>query len=113
MLFICSQNKWRSPSAEALFAQVNGVSESFGAALHPANRADATTTLNILVGRGAGTEWHRDANPVSSLLFATSLQPDNGGEFQFRPSDGQLCEIRPRAGVFSASTDHANIMSPT
>ncbi len=25
MLFICSQNKWRSPTAEAVFAQVDGV----------------------------------------------------------------------------------------
>lgn len=75
-------------------------SESFDAALYPANRLDATTTLNILEGRGAGNEWHRDANPVSGLFFATTLLPGEGGELQFRSSDGRFCEIRPGAGVF-------------
>jgi hypothetical protein len=78
----------------------NFASESFGTALYPANRLDATTTLNILEGRGAGNEWHRDANPVSGLFFATSLEPGEGGELQFRSSDGRFCEIRPRAGLF-------------
>jgi hypothetical protein len=75
-------------------------SQSFGVELYPANRLDATTTLNILEGRGAGNEWHRDSNPVSGLFFATSLEPGDGGELQFRSSDGRFCEIRPSAGVF-------------
>ncbi len=84
-------------------------SEHFGATLYPANRLDATTTLNILEGRGAGNEWHNDANPVSGLFFATSLNEGDGGELQFRSSDGQFAEIRPRAGLFvcfNGSCDH-------
>lgn len=84
-------------------------SDSFGTALYPSNRLDATTTLNILEGCGAGNEWHRDANPVSGLFFATSLQPSDGGELQLRASDGRFCEIRPRAGVFvcfNGTCDH-------
>lgn len=75
-------------------------SASFGVPLFPANRLDATTTLNILFGRGAGNVWHRDANPVSGLLFATSLNHGDGGELQFRTLDGRQYEIRPRAGIF-------------
>jgi hypothetical protein len=75
-------------------------SERFGAALYPANRLDATTTLNVLEGRGAGNEWHRDTNPVSGLFFATSLAPGDGGALQFRSPDGQFSEIRPYAGLF-------------
>ena len=96
----------------------NFASESFGTTLYPANRLDATTTLNILEGRGAGNDWHRDANPVSGLFFATSLEPDEGGELQFRSSDGRFCEIRPRAGVFvcfDGSCEHqvAPLQTPT
>lgn len=84
-------------------------SAKFGVPLYPANRLDATTTLNILAGPGAGNDWHRDANPVSGLFFATSLSHGDGGELQFRSLDGQFCEIRPRAGhfiCFEGSCDH-------
>jgi 2OG-Fe(II) oxygenase superfamily len=84
-------------------------SAKFGVPLYPANRLDATTTLNILAGPGARNEWHRDANPVSGLFYATSLAEGDGGELQFRSPDGQLCEVRPRAGhfvCFEGSCDH-------
>lgn len=74
--------------------------ENFGFKLYPSNRLDATITLNILRGSGAGNIWHTDANPVSGLFFATTLSADEGGELQFRSSDGRFCEIRPRAGTF-------------
>jgi predicted protein tyrosine phosphatase len=41
MLFICSQNKWRSPTAEAVFAHVNGVD-----ALSAGTNHDAETPLS-------------------------------------------------------------------
>ena len=41
ILFICSQNKWRSPTAEAVFAQVEGV-----AALSAGTNHDAETPLS-------------------------------------------------------------------
>lgn len=75
-------------------------SDSFDVPLFPSNRLDATITLNILEGRGAANIWHRDANPVSGLFFATSLAEDDGGELQFRSSDGRFAEICPRAGLF-------------
>jgi 2OG-Fe(II) oxygenase superfamily len=84
-------------------------SVKFGIPLYPANRLDATTTLNILAGPGARNEWHQDANPVSGLFFATSLAHGDGGELQFRSLNGQLCEFRPRAGrfiCFEGSCEH-------
>lgn len=41
ILFICSQNKWRSPTAEAVFAQVEGVE-----ALSAGTNHDAETPLS-------------------------------------------------------------------
>lgn len=41
ILFICSQNKWRSPTAEAVFAQVEGVD-----ALSAGTNHDAETPLS-------------------------------------------------------------------
>lgn len=75
-------------------------STNFGVPLYPANRLDATTTLNILSGHGAGHDWHQDANPVSGLFFATALEKGQGGALQFRSPDGELREVRPRAGLF-------------
>jgi hypothetical protein len=61
----------------------------------PANRLDATITLNLLEGRSATNVWYRDANPVSDLFFANSR-----GALRFRSDDGLLAKIRPRAGLF-------------
>lgn len=76
-------------------------SDWFGSALVAAERLSATLTLNILAGRGARNDWHCDGNPVTGLLFATSLEvPGDGGTLEFRAVDGRHCMVAPRAGMF-------------
>ena len=104
---IREQIKWLWQFYHGAFKQFAG--DSFGFELYPSKRLDATITLNILDGCGAGNIWHNDANPVSGLFFASTLAEDEGGELQFRSSDGRFCEIRPRAGnfvCFDGSCEH-------
>lgn len=75
-------------------------SESFGRPLFPSNRLESTTSLNILSGAGATNDWHRDANPVTGVLFATTLSEVEGGCLEFREADGRTCALQPRAGTF-------------
>lgn len=75
-------------------------SERFGRLLYPANRLKATLTLNVLTGRGANNNWHRDMNPVTGLLYATSFEEGEGGELWIYDEVDDLAVIRPRAGTF-------------
>lgn len=77
-------------------------SERYGRTLFPANRLSATVSLNILAGRGAGHGWHTDMNPVTGILFATTLGEGEGGVLEFRAPDGRTASLRPHAGLFLA-----------
>lgn len=75
-------------------------STSFGQPLFPANRRSATTTLNRLSGLGAGNDWHRDANPVTGVFYASSLSAAEGGQLEVRGEDGAVEALAVRAGTF-------------
>ncbi len=75
-------------------------SERFGQRLFPANRRSATITLNRLTGLGAGNDWHRDANPVTGVFYATSLSAGEGGQLQVRSEQGVVEELVVSAGTF-------------
>ncbi|MEZ0244053.1 MAG: 2OG-Fe(II) oxygenase [Sphingomonas sp.] len=76
------------------------VSRSFGRPCYPANRISLSMTLNILQGQGTETGWHHDTNPVTGLLFATTMVEGQGGELEFRHPDHGIAQLRPSAGVF-------------
>jgi hypothetical protein len=66
---------------------------------------DPRAGLNINTTRRATRyEWHVDSNPLTGLLFATTLPPEAGGQLVFRPDPatrpGEDWEvtISPRAG---------------
>jgi 2OG-Fe(II) oxygenase superfamily len=75
-------------------------SESFGQPLFPSNRRSATITLNRLTGLGAGNDWHRDANPVTGVFYATSLGASEGGQLEVRGEDGAVHAMPVSAGTF-------------
>lgn len=71
-----------------------------GFPLFPANRLRAGITLNILSGIGAWSDWHRDMNQVTGLLFATAGGPDGAGDLLFRDGAGREARLVPRPGLF-------------
>lgn len=79
-------------------------SERYGRPMYAANRLTATVSLNVLAGVGAHNGWHSDMNPVTGILFATTLAEGEGGELHFRAAEGRTAAFRPRAGTFLAFT---------
>jgi hypothetical protein len=68
--------------------------------------SDIRAGVNInATPRGARYEWHVDSNPMTGLLFATTHEPEDGGQLVFRPDpvarpheDWEL-QVSPRAGT--------------
>ena len=77
------------------------VTQSAGRPVFPANRVSSAMTLNILTGSGADQDWHTDATAMTGVFFATSMAEGEGGELEFRHPDGEVTQLRPRAGVFT------------
>jgi hypothetical protein len=75
------------------------VGQSLGRPAFAANRISSAITLNILEGKGAGHDWHTDANAVTGVFFASTMDGD-GGELEFRHPDRDIAQLRPRAGTF-------------
>jgi hypothetical protein len=68
--------------------------------------ADLVSSVNINCQRCSERyEWHVDSNPLTGLLFAATLEPEDGGELVFRPdpassmNDDWELRIRPTAGT--------------
>ena len=74
--------------------------QAVGFPLFAANRLRAGITLNILSGAGAWSDWHRDMNQVTGLLFATAGDPDGAGDLLFRDGAGREVRLVPRPGLF-------------
>ncbi|MCW3848211.1 2OG-Fe(II) oxygenase [Sphingomonas sp. LB-2] len=77
------------------------VAQSAGRPVFPANRISSAMTLNILTGAGAEQDWHTDATAMTGVFFATTMAEGEGGELEFRSADGEIAQLRPRAGVFA------------
>lgn len=75
-------------------------SAAFGQPLFPANRRSATITLNRLAGSGATNGWHRDANPVTGVFYASTLNATQGGRLELRGDDGAVTSQAVQAGSF-------------
>ncbi len=75
-------------------------SQAFNQPLFPANRRSATITLNRLAGSGATNGWHRDANPVTGVFYASTLSAEEGGQLELRGDDGAMTSQEVRAGSF-------------
>jgi len=71
-----------------------------GFPLFAANRLRASITLNILSGAGAWSDWHKDMNQVTGLLFVTVSDPDGAGDLLFRDGAGREARLVPRPGLF-------------
>ena len=80
-------------------AMVEWVRQLTGASsVAPSEHLRSAININCLAEAGQRYRWHRDAVPYTALLFLTSLQASDGGEFLIRPADGGLLRIRPAAG---------------
>lgn len=61
----------------------------------------SSVNINLLRGLDARYERHVDSNPVTGILFVTTLLPTDGGELVFE-GQSRNTVILPRAGVFIA-----------
>lgn len=74
---------------------------SFERSLFPANRLESAVNINHLAGKKARYEWHVDTNPVTGLLFVSTLGIGDGGSLVFRNTRTRTNRIvRPKAGLF-------------
>lgn len=60
-----------------------------------------SVNINVLSGIGNRYERHVDSNPVTGLLYASTLREDDGGALIFEHSSGSDI-LYPRAGLFLA-----------
>jgi hypothetical protein len=74
-------------------------SDFAGKSVSLAQDSQSAVNINSLEGQGARYERHVDSNPVTGILFATTLTSDEGGELVFESSPDELV-IRPEAGMF-------------
>jgi hypothetical protein len=70
-----------------------------GSAVTIAEDLRSSININLLEGCGARYERHVDSNPVTGILFPTTLGDGDGGELVFECSPFPLV-IRPQAGFF-------------
>jgi hypothetical protein len=59
----------------------------------------SSVNINLLEGRNARYERHVDSNPVTGILFPTTVSDHDGGELIFECAPKPLV-IRPEAGTF-------------
>lgn len=74
-------------------------SNAFGTALYKCNRVDDSININSVSGISGRYEWHLDTNPVTGLLFAETLEEEEGGALVFRKF-GEEFRIQPKRGMF-------------
>lgn len=80
---------------------VSLVSEMFGKRIYPANDLISSVNINCLRGVGSEYEVHVDSNPVTGLLFLSTLDQKMGGELVFEKHPFSL-SINPVSGIFIA-----------
>jgi hypothetical protein len=76
-------------------------SDIAGQKLFPANDITSAININRITGIGGRYEWHVDSNPVTGVLFASTLHPGDGGELHFASEHFQRL-IVPQRGLFFA-----------
>ena len=74
-------------------------SRAFGTALFKCNGVDDSININLVRGVSGRYEWHLDTNPVTGLLFAETLDSDEGGALVFRKFEEEY-RIQPKRGMF-------------
>lgn len=70
-----------------------------GRAITIANDLQSSVNINLLRGIHARYERHVDSNPVTGILFASTLHPADGGELIFEGANHDTT-ILPRTGIF-------------
>ena len=73
-------------------------SSFYGTELATARDRRAGINLNSVRGMGSRYEWHRDTNPCTGLLFATTHEREDGGDLVF-VDDAIDLHIWPRSGT--------------
>jgi hypothetical protein len=73
--------------------------KNFGKRLHIAQDLRSAVNLNIIEGRGRRYEWHVDSNPVTGLLFLSTLDERDGGALLFKQHSEEI-RIYPKLGMF-------------
>lgn len=88
-------------------------SMSFGKRLYPCNSIDDAVNINIISGVGGRYEWHVDTNPVTGLLFLSSLDEKDGGALVFKKGNADYI-VRPSRGMFHCfdATDTPHRVEP-
>lgn len=87
-----------------LFALYNSEIKCFAESLMPTELAtspdiDSAININVVKGIGRSYERHVDSNPVTGLLYATTVAPEDGGALVFEHDDGTHDKIQPRKGL--------------
>lgn len=77
---------------------------------------DLTSSINInsLDTIGSSYECHVDSNPITGLLFASSLSEEDGGQLVFKTPTNLRITVTPQAGLFLAfdATQTPHFVSP-
>ena len=69
--------------------------------LYSANDVRSGVNINLLTGHGARYERHVDSNPMTGLLFVSTLEPEQGGSLVFEADSGDQV-VQPKSGIFLA-----------
>jgi hypothetical protein len=73
-----------------------------GKEIETGNDLNSSININLLEGQGDRYERHVDSNPVTGLLFVTTLKEEHGGALVFEHSGTSSDLIYPRSGLFIA-----------
>jgi hypothetical protein len=79
--------------------------KAVGRELVPSQRERSAININMHDFLGSRYDWHVDSNPVTGLLFASTLRESDGGSLVFDDGDGcetSFCPERGRFLVFDA-----------
>lgn len=74
-------------------------SQVAGQSIIPSSELQSGININMLRGTGARYEWHVDTNPLTGLLFATTHEPNEGGELVFKVDEKRQITVNPKAGM--------------
>lgn len=84
-----------------------------GEPLSIAEDVGCSVNINVIRGTGSGSERHVDSNPVTGLLYASTLSEGDGGATVFDHPNGSD-KVYPREGLFIAfdATDTPHYVAP-
>jgi len=77
-------------------------SELYGRKLEISSDLTSSININMIAGAGNRYERHVDSNPVTGILYASTLRENDGGALIFDHQLNSSDIVYPRAGLFIA-----------